>query len=111
MEARHHPRDTRAMRLYHATSRAVAERIKAEGFHGHEVFYGEHPATGGTWLNDNAETDSTLGLVLMSIDIPDDELSNQPTPDQRLPQSQRANDYYVDAEILNRHLESIQIEP
>ncbi len=98
------------MRLYHATSRAVAERIMAEGFHGHEVLYGEHPATGGTWLNDNPETQSTLGLVLISIDIPDDELANQPTPEQRLPRSQRTNDYYVDAEILNRHLKSIQIE-
>lgn len=98
------------MRLYHATSRAVAERIKAEGFHGHEVFYGKHPATGGTWLNDDPEADSTLGLVLMSIDIPDDELANQPTPNEHLPQSRRTDDYYVDAEILNRHLESIQIE-
>jgi hypothetical protein len=98
------------MKLYHATSRAMAERIKAEGFHGHEVLYGEHPATGGNWLKDNPETDSTLGLVLMSIEIPDDELADQPTQDQRLLESQRTNDYYVDAEILNRHLESIQIE-
>jgi hypothetical protein len=110
VEARRYPRDTRSMKLYHATSRATAERIRAEGFHGHEVFYGEHPATGGNWLNDNPKTDSTLGLVLMSIDIPDDELANQPTPDQQLLESQQSNDYYVDAEILNRHLESIQIE-
>jgi hypothetical protein len=46
----------------------------------------------------------------MSIEIPDDELADQPTQDQRLLESQRTNDYYVDAEILNRHLESIQIE-
>ena len=46
VESRHNPRDTRSMKLYHATSRAIAERIKAEGFVGHEVFYGEHPATG-----------------------------------------------------------------
>jgi hypothetical protein len=98
------------MRLYHATSRAVAERIQAEGFHGHEVMYGEHPATGGAWLNDDPETASTLGLVVMSIDIPEDELANQPTPDQRLPQRQGIKDYYVDAEILNRHLDSVQIE-
>jgi hypothetical protein len=103
-------RDTGSMRLYHVTSRGVAERIKAEGFHGHEVLYGEHPATDGNWLNDNPKTESTLGLVLMSIDIPDDELANQPTPEQRLAQSQRTNDYYVDAEILNRHLDSIQVE-
>jgi hypothetical protein len=98
------------MRLYRATSRAVAERITAEGFHGHEVFYGEHPANAGNWLNDNPETQSTLGLVMMSIDIPDNELANQPTAEQRLPRSRRTNEYYVDAEILNRHLESIQIE-
>src|SRR5207248_6135170 len=110
VEARRYLRDTRSMKLYHATSRATAERIKAEGFHGHEVFYGEHPATGGNWLNDNPRTDSTLGLVLMSIDIPDDELANQPTPDQQVLESQQSNDYYVDAEILNRHLQSIQIE-
>jgi hypothetical protein len=96
--------------LYRATSRAVADRIKAEGFRGHEVLCGEHPAIGGTWLKDNPETDSTLGLVLISIEIPDDELANQPTPDRSLARNHRINDYYVDAEILNRHLESIQIE-
>ena len=69
-----------------------------------------YPATGGNWLKDDPETDSTLGLVLISIEIPDDELTDQPTRDQGLLESQRTNDYYVDAEILNRHLESIQIE-
>jgi hypothetical protein len=98
------------MKLYYATSRATAERIKAEGFHGHVVFYGEHPATGGNWLSDNPKTDSTLGLVMMSIEIPDDELADQPTRDQQFLKSEQADDYYVDAEILNRHLESIQIE-
>jgi hypothetical protein len=108
--ARHHVRDTRMMKLYHATSRVIAERIKLEGFHGHGVFYGEHPATGGNWLNDNPETVPTVGLVMVSIEIPDDQLADQPTQDQRLPDGQQSNDYYVDAEILNRHLDSIQIE-
>jgi hypothetical protein len=105
-----YPRDTRSMKLYHATSRASAERIKAEGFHGHVVFYGEHPATGGNWLSDNPKTESTLGLVLMSSEIPDDELADQPTRDRQLLEKQQTNDYDVDAAILNRHLESIQIE-
>lgn len=74
------------------------------------MFYGEHPATGANWLNDNPETHSTLGLVLMSIEIPDDELNNQPPLERRLPKSRRANDYYADAEIRNRHLQTIQIE-
>ena len=108
--AQRHLRDTRIMKLYQATSRAIAERIKLEGFHGHGVFYREHPATGGNWLNDNPETDPTVGLVMMSIEIPDDELADQPTPDQRLHDGQRSNEYYVGAEILNRHLDSIQIE-
>ena len=108
--ARDHLRDTRKMKLYHATSRAIAERIKVEGFVTHEVLYGEHPVTGGNWLRDNPETDPTVGLVMMSIEIPDDELADQPTPDQRLHDDQQSNDYYVEAEILNRHLDSIQIE-
>ena len=108
--ARNHLCDTRLMKLYHATSRVVAERIKAEGFHTHEVLYGEHPTTGGNWLNDNPETDPTVGLVMMSIEVPDDELADQPTADQRLHDGQRSNEYYVGADILNRYLDSIQIE-
>jgi hypothetical protein len=108
--ARHHLRDTRMMKLYHATSRAIAERIKVEGFVTHEVLYGEHPVTGGNWLRDNPETDPSVGLVMMSIEIPDDELADQPPEDQRLRDGQRSNEYYVGAEILNRHLDSIQIE-
>ena len=107
--ARHHLRDTHMMKLYHATSRSIAERIKVEGFHTHEILHREHPATGGNWLNDNPETDPTVGLVMMSIEIPDDELADQPTQNQRL-EGQRSDDYYVEAEILNRHLDSIQIE-
>ena len=98
------------MKLYHATSRVIAERIQLEGFHGHGVFYGEHPATGGNWLHDDPESCPTLGLVMMSIEVPDDELAHQPTRDQWLPDDRKRNDYYVDAELLNRHLESILIE-
>ena len=98
------------MKLYHATSRVIAERIRLEGFHGHGVFYGEHPTTGGNWLNDNPASYPTLGLVMMSIEIPDEALADQPTQDQWLHDGRKSNDYYVDAEILNRHLESIQIE-
>jgi hypothetical protein len=98
------------VKLYHVTSRALAERIKVEGFHGHGVFDGERPATGGNWLNDNPETYPTLGLVMMSIEIPDGELADQPTQYQRLPDGRQSNDYYVDAEILNEHLDSLQIE-
>jgi len=47
---------------------------------------------------------------MMSIEIPDDELADQPTEDQRLRDGQRSNEYYVGADILNRHLDSIQIE-
>jgi len=99
------------MKLFHVTSRVLAERIKLEGFHGHGVLDGERPATGGNWLTDNPETYPTLGLVIMSIEIPADELANQPTQSQRLPDGQHGNDYYVDAKILNRHLDSLQIEP
>jgi hypothetical protein len=99
-----------AVKLYHVTSRAVAERITREGFHGHGVLDGERPATGGNWLNDNPETYPTLGLVMMSIEIPDEELAEQPTHDIALPGGRQSNDYYVDAEILNRHLDSIQVE-
>ena len=98
------------MKLYHVTSRAVAERIEIDGFHGHGVFYGDHPATGGNWLNDNPEVDPTLGLVMMSIEVPDDELVDQPTRDQRSPDGRQSNDYYVDAAILNRHLDSVHID-
>ena len=98
------------VKLYHVTSRALGERIKAEGFHGHGVLDGERPATGGNWLSDSPETDPDLGLVMMSIEIPADELADQPTQDQRFPDGRRSNDYYVDATILNRHLDSLQIE-
>ena len=98
------------MKLYHATSRVIAERIQHEGFHGHGVFYGEHPATGGNWLNDNPESYPTLGLVMMSIEVPDEALADQPTQEQRLHDGRKSNDYYVDAQILNRYLDSIQIE-
>jgi hypothetical protein len=108
--ARGHLRDTRMVKLYHATSRAIAERIKVEGFPTHEVLYREHPATGGNWLRDNPETDPTAGLVMMSIEIPDDELADQPLQDQPLRVGEGSDDCYVEAEILNRHLDSIQIE-
>jgi hypothetical protein len=98
------------VKLYHVTSRAVAERIVLEGFHGHGVLDGERPATGGNWLSDNPDTYPTLGLVMMSIEIPDRELADQPTSHMQLPDGRRGNDYYVDAEILNRHLDSIQID-
>jgi len=105
------PLDSGAVvKLYHVTSRALAEQIKLEGFHGHEVLDGERPATGGNWLTDNTETDPTLGLVMMSIEVPADELATQPTQNQRLPDGKHSTDYYVDAEILNRHLDSLQIE-
>ena len=107
---RDHRCDTRSMKLYHVTSRVLAERIKADGFHGHETFYGQHPATGGNWLKNDSETESTLGLVLLSIEVPDDEVADQPTPDPRVLESDRTDDYFVDAEILNRHLDSVQIE-
>ena len=96
--------------LYHVTSRALAERIKVEGFHGHGVLEGERPATGGNWLNDNPEAYSNFGLVVMSIDIPDDELVDQPTQVQPLHDGRVSNDYYVDAKILNQHLDSVRIE-
>ena len=47
---------------------------------------------------------------MMSIDIPDRELASQPTQDQRLHDGRHSKDYYVDADILNRHLDSIEIE-
>ena len=97
------------MKLYHVTSRSLADRIKAEGFHGHEVFDGRHPATEGNWLKNDPDTESTLGVVIMSIEIPDAELADQPRPDH-VPEGGQTDDYYVDAEILNRHLETIQIE-
>jgi hypothetical protein len=98
------------MNLYHATSRAIAERIKVEGFYGHAVFSGERPATGGSWLKDNPGTDATLGLVMMSIAIPDDELVDQAIQAHPVLEGQRSKDYSVDAKTLNRYLKSIQIE-
>ena len=106
-----HPRDTRDVKLYHATSRAIAERLKVEGFHDHGIFYGEHPATGGNWLEDEPDVHPTLGLVMISIEIPDAELADQPVPDQQLLNRKQGGDYYVDAGILNRHLDTLQIEP
>jgi len=100
----------RVVKLYHVTSRALGERIKLDGFHGHGVLDGDRPATGGNWLSDNPETCPTLGLVMMSIEIPDEELADQPPQYQRMPDGQQNNDYYVDATILNRHLDSLHIE-
>lgn len=54
--------------------------------------------------------DPTVGPVMMSIEVPDDELADQPTEDQRLHDGRRSNEYYVGAEVLNRHLDSMQIE-
>jgi hypothetical protein len=112
-ESAHAPlmeRPDHVVKLYHVTSRALAERIKVEGFHGHGVFDGERPAIGGNWLNDHPEAYSNFGLVVMSIEIPDDELVDQPTQVQHLHDGRPSNDYYVDANILNQHLESVQIE-
>lgn len=99
-----------AVKLYHVTSRALAERIKLEGFRGHGVLDGERPVTGGNWLNDNPEVCPTLGLVVMSIEVPDDELVDHASQDRRMHDGDRGNDHYVDAKILNRHLDSVQID-